>query len=102
HGTVEPSFDYGGSSGNISYFVSGGLLRNNVGIESPDGRSNPIHDHSTQYHGFAYVEDILDPNDRVSAMLGSSTGKFQIPNQAGLQPGGLGGVNGLGPNGVLQ
>jgi outer membrane cobalamin receptor len=86
HGTVEPSFNYGGGAGSFSYLVTGSFLRNDLGIESPDGSSNPIHDHTTQYHGFAYLEDILDEQNRVALMLGSSVGKFQIPNQNGLQP----------------
>ena len=40
HGTIQPSFDYGGSSGNLSYFVSGDFMRNDLGIESPDGSAN--------------------------------------------------------------
>jgi outer membrane receptor protein involved in Fe transport len=86
HGTVEPSLYYGGGAGSFSYLVTGSFLRNNLGIESPDGSSNPIHDHTTQYHGFGYFEDILDDENRVALMLGSSVGKFQIPNQYGLQP----------------
>jgi outer membrane receptor for ferrienterochelin and colicins len=87
HGEITPSFNYGGSSGNINYFVSGDFLRSDLGIESPDGSSNPIHDHTKQYHGFAYLEDILDEQNRLSFALSTSTGDFQIPNQAGLQPG---------------
>src|SRR6202142_2426706 len=87
HGTVEPSFNYGGSDGRLNYFVSGDFLRNDLGIESPDGRSNPDHDHTTQYHGFAYLEYILDDSNRLSAVLSSSVGDFQIPNRAGLTPG---------------
>ncbi len=86
HGTVQPNFNYGGGSGSLSYFVSGDFLRNDLGIESPDGSSNPIHDHTTQYHGFGYLEDILDENNRVALMLGSSVGKFQIPDLYGQQP----------------
>jgi outer membrane receptor for ferrienterochelin and colicins len=86
HGQVQPSINYGGGSGQYSYFVSGDFLRNDLGIESPDGSSNPIHDHTTQYHGFGYFEDILDDDNRIALMLGSSVGKFQIPNQYGLQP----------------
>jgi len=86
HGQVQPSFNYGGGSGQYSYFVSGDFLRNDLGIESPDGSTNPIHDHTTQYHGFGYFEDILNSENRVALMLGSSVGKFQIPNQYGLQP----------------
>src|SRR3984893_7393175 len=85
HGEVLPSINYGGSFGNINYFVSGDFLRNDLGIESPDGRSNPIHDHTTQYHGFGYFEDILDESNRLSLVLSTSVGKFQIPNQAGLK-----------------
>jgi outer membrane receptor for ferrienterochelin and colicins len=87
HGTVQPSFNYGGSSGGLNYFVSGDFLRNDLGIESPDGSSDPLHDHTTQYHGFAYLEDILNDENRLSAVLSTSTGKFQIPNRAGLEPG---------------
>jgi hypothetical protein len=87
HGEVAPSFNYGGSYGNINYYVSGDFLRNDLGIESPDGRSNPIHDHTKQYHSFGYFEDILDENNRLGLVLSTSTGTFQIPNQAGLQPG---------------
>src|SRR6202044_1425942 len=83
HGTFEPSFNYGGSDGNLNYFVSGDFLRNDLGIESPDGSSSPIHDHTTQYHGFAYLEYILDAENRLSAVLSSSVGKFQIPNRRG-------------------
>jgi outer membrane receptor for ferrienterochelin and colicins len=32
HGTVEPSFNYGGSEGRFNYFVSGDFLRNDLGI----------------------------------------------------------------------
>ena len=33
HGTVEPSFNYGGGGGRLNYFVSGDFLRNDLGIE---------------------------------------------------------------------
>ena len=87
HGTVQPSFNYGGSSGGLNYFVSGDFLRNDLGIESPDGTSDPRHDHTKQYHGFAYFEYILDDANRLSAVLSSSTADFQIPDRAGLNPG---------------
>jgi outer membrane cobalamin receptor len=87
HGTFQPSFNYGGSAGNLNYFVSGDFLRNDLGIESPDGSSDPIHDHTTQYHGFAYLEYILDESNRLSAVFSSSTGEFQIPDRPGLEPG---------------
>src|ERR1700678_3491893 len=39
HSTFEPSGWYGGSSGNLSYFASVDMLRNDLGIESPDASS---------------------------------------------------------------
>ena len=87
HGTVQPSFNYGGSAGRLNYFVSGSFLRNDLGIESPDGSSNPIHDHTKQSHGFGYFEYILDEANRVSAVLSTSTGNFQIPQRSGQTPG---------------
>jgi outer membrane receptor for ferrienterochelin and colicins len=86
HGEIQPSLAYGGGAGSFSYFVTGDFLRNDLGIESPDGSSNPIHDHTTQYHGFGYFEDILNDENRVALMLGSSVGKFQIPNLYGVEP----------------
>jgi outer membrane receptor protein involved in Fe transport len=86
HNEIQPSFFHGGSSGSFNYFVTGDFLRNNLGIESPDGSSTPRHDETKQYHGFGYFEYILDPQDRLSWVLGTSHGEFQIPNQVGLMP----------------
>ncbi|MDP9065001.1 MAG: TonB-dependent receptor, partial [Pseudomonadota bacterium] len=86
HGTIAPSFNYGGTAGDFNYFVSGNILRSDLGIESPDGSSNPLHDHTKQYHGFAYVEDILDAENRLSAAISTSTGNFEIPDRVGLVP----------------
>lgn len=86
HSTFQPAAEFGGSSGNFSYYVSGDYKQNDLGIESPDASANPLHDHSTQGHGFAYFEEILDPSNRLSLILGTSDDAFQIPNQRGLQP----------------
>ncbi len=102
HSTLEPSGWYGGSDGPFSYFVSADVLRNDLGIETPDASSEPLHDHSTQTHGFGYIEDILNDNNRLSLVLGLSNEQFQVPDKHGLEPGGVGGITGLGPcgNGV--
>jgi hypothetical protein len=86
HSTVQPSFNYGGGAGRLSYFVSGDLLHSGLGIESPDGRANPIHDRTAQTHVFGYVENILDDKNRLAFMGGSSVGTFQIPNLDNAQP----------------
>jgi len=93
HGELEPSFTWGGARGGTNYFVSGSYLRDNLGIESPDGSADPLHDHTDQIQGFAFVDHILDPQSRLSLMLGTSDESFQIPIRRGLNaadPGGLG------------
>jgi outer membrane receptor for ferrienterochelin and colicins len=86
HSTFQPAAEYGGSAGSFSYYVASDYKQDNLGIESPDGSSNPLHDHTTQAHAFSYLEKILDESNRVSMILGLSDDEFQIPNQRGLQP----------------
>ncbi|MDB5418569.1 MAG: TonB-dependent receptor, partial [Phenylobacterium sp.] len=83
---ITPSVEYGGSWGRSSAFGSLSYTGTDSGIESPDGRSTPIHDHSDQFQGFGYFDHILSDESRVSAILGTSQQSFQIPNVAGLQP----------------
>ncbi|HEV2229725.1 MAG TPA: TonB-dependent receptor [Steroidobacteraceae bacterium] len=96
-GTLQPSFEYGGSSGSLSYYATGDYKQSDVGVESPDASAVPRHDRTEQIHGFGYLEKILDPNNRLSLILGVSDGKYQIPNQRGLEP-----TLGLEVNGVTQ
>ena len=84
HGSMQPSFNYGGSTGSTTYFVTGDFVRNDLGIESPDGTSTPLHDHTKQYHGFGYFEQILDDSNRVAFFAGSADDRFQIPNLSGV------------------
>jgi outer membrane receptor for ferrienterochelin and colicins len=86
HGTYQPAAEFGGSVGQYTYYVTGDYKQDNLGIESPNGSSNPLHDHTAQEHAFGYFEDILDSSNRISLILGLSDDEFQIPNQQGLQP----------------
>ena len=90
HGEIEPSFTFQGHSDNTNFFASGSYIRNDLGIEAPDTRANPLHDHTEQYNGFAYLDRILNPNSRISVIVGTSDNRFQIPNVSGGQNGGLG------------
>jgi outer membrane receptor for ferrienterochelin and colicins len=86
HSTFQPSAEYGGSTDQYTYYVSGDYKQDNLGIESPNSNANPLHDHTTQGHVFSYLEDIVDTDDRLSLIFGLSNDEFQIPNQQGLQP----------------
>jgi outer membrane receptor protein involved in Fe transport len=107
HSEYEPSFDYGGSIGDLNYFVAGDYLADTLGIESPDGSTDPLHDRTKQWHGFAFAQDIIDTHSSLTAIIGTSNDIFQIPNQRGQTPGGVSGIDGLchspaSPNGFLE
>jgi outer membrane receptor protein involved in Fe transport len=80
---LEPSMDYGGRSGPVDYFITVDGLHNDRGIENPTSSYNAIHDTTNQFHGLAYVSGIIDPDTRISLILGGFDGTFQIPNNPG-------------------
>jgi outer membrane receptor protein involved in Fe transport len=84
--TIYPSFTYGGSTGNIDYFVSGSYLRNNIGIENPIHSLNPVKDFSEQAKGFLYLSGIIDETTRLSFISGGAVSQFRLPNNPGQTP----------------
>ncbi len=82
-GWLQPSAEVRGSFGRFNYFVTGDYLQNNRGIESATA-GKPLHDDTQQGHGFGYFEYLLDATSKLSAVAGSFTGQFQIPNQPGV------------------
>ncbi len=86
HGIIQPSAEISGTSGSNSYFVSGSYLHSNIGIESPDSSRTPLHDRTDQWSGFGYFDHIIDDQNKVTLILGTSNQQFQIPNRRGEQP----------------
>ena len=83
---LQPSFEYGGREGPVDWFLTGDYLGNDRGIENPAATFNAIHDLTQQFHGFAYMSGIIDPDTRVSVIGGAFNGRFQIPNNPGQSP----------------
>jgi outer membrane receptor protein involved in Fe transport len=86
HGTITPTFEYGGTVGQTQYFASGRFLQNNLGIENPTSSREAIHDRTSQEKGFFYLSTVLDPTSRLTFMSGISNSTFQIPNNPGQTP----------------
>jgi hypothetical protein len=86
HSTIEPSAMVQGSTGGLSYFLSGSYLKDDLGIENPLPTREVIHDRTRQYRAFGYVSDILSPSSRITAFGGTAIGHFQIPNVPGQEP----------------
>jgi outer membrane receptor protein involved in Fe transport len=85
--TIKPGFEWGGSKGNLNYFVDGSYNHNGIGIENPTPSKNPIHDNTDQFKAFSYLSCVLDDTSRISVMGSASYADFQVPNTPGLSPG---------------
>jgi hypothetical protein len=85
-GTISPSFNYGGSSGETQYFFTGRYMQNNEGLENATPTVDPIHDHTEQGKFFGYVSTMLGDSTRLTYMTGTAISQFQIPNVVGQQP----------------
>jgi outer membrane receptor for ferrienterochelin and colicins len=94
HDMIEPSIEYGGSTGSTNFFVSGDYRQNNLGLENVDSSRTAIHDKTRQYQGFVYLDHILSDSDRISFVGGYSNQYFQIPNPRGIQADGTYSVGG--------
>ncbi|WP_036167102.1 TonB-dependent receptor [Massilia sp. 9096] len=87
HNDVEPSAEFFGTQGNLSYYLSGSYVRNNLGIENPQPTRNALHDHTQQTKSFGNLSYFIDDQTRVGLMFGTYNGHFQIPNNPDQAPG---------------
>lgn len=84
---VEPSAEFFGTQGALSYYFSGSYLRNNIGIENPQPTSNALHDRTEQAKTFGNLSYFVNDDTRVGLMFGTYNGRFQIPNNPNQAPG---------------
>ncbi len=106
-GTIQPWFEYGGTAGGncgstrlalgtsscfpgVQYYFTGRYLQTLEGIENPTPSANPIHDFSQQEKGFGYLSGFIDPDTRLSLIMGTATSAFQIPDVPGQPVGQMG------------
>jgi len=82
HGQFEPAFEYTGASGSTSWFASASYLRDAVGLPSPDGSRAAPHDHAHQFDGLAFIDHVIDPQSRLSLVIGTADDTNQIPEAA--------------------
>jgi len=75
--------ELGGTAGDFTYFVTGTLLADKLGIESPTADRNPLHDRTRQDNGFGYFSYHLSNDSRLSLMFGTADNSFQIPDTTG-------------------
>src|SRR5437763_9967244 len=77
--TVAPSVEYGGVTGNLTYYVLGSYLHSGIGIENPTTSSNTIHDDTDQHKRFGYFSYFIDDTSRLTLLLSGNDSNFEIP-----------------------
>jgi HoxN/HupN/NixA family high-affinity nickel-transporter len=92
--TAEPSFEWAGCKGKLSYYVTGYYEYSDRGLDSATPAPTPIHDYTNQGQGFGYFTYDLSPSTRLSLITGLTMMNNQFPNVPG-QPAlyNLAGVN---------
>jgi outer membrane receptor protein involved in Fe transport len=98
YATINPSLEYGTSIDGYDLYFSGDYLKTDHGVNGVTGNYNQIHDFTQQTHDFAYLDKIIDANNKISLMAGEFNSAFQIPNNPG-QPT-LAGVTAINGNPV--
>jgi outer membrane receptor for ferrienterochelin and colicin len=83
---LEPSLQYGGSSGKWSWYFEGDYTHDALGIENPTPSDWAIHDQTDQYRGFGYLSYLIDDTSRLTFFGGASYQNYQIPDNPGQTP----------------
>jgi outer membrane receptor protein involved in Fe transport len=84
--TVNPSFEWGGTTSNLDYFIAASYLHDNLGIDNTTANPTPLHDMTDQEKFFGYFSHPIDQTSRLTLLLSSSDAGFQIPDTGGLGP----------------
>jgi TonB dependent receptor/Carboxypeptidase regulatory-like domain/TonB-dependent Receptor Plug Domain len=83
-GTFEPSANYAGCAGDISYFVSGLYNQSNTAYSSATPGANAIHDNTNEGQFFGIFTDRLDQTTKLSFIASAAGSNNQLPNVPNL------------------
>jgi hypothetical protein len=83
---VQPSGQFGGCAGKLSYYVNGLYSQGNDAFSSATPGPNPIHDFTRRGQAFGFFAYQLSSTTRLSVVLSAAASDNQLPNQAGLAP----------------
>ena len=86
NGHNEESGEIAGARGPISYYLTGSLLHDGMGIENPTPDRTALHDQTQQVKGFGTLSYVLGDSSRVNFMFGVSDNHFEIPDVPGQTP----------------
>jgi hypothetical protein len=84
--TFEPSVQYAGCSGKLSYYVNALYGRSNTAFSSATPGPTPIHDETNQGQAFGFFTYQIDPETRLSVVTTGAASNNQLPNVPNLAP----------------
>jgi outer membrane receptor protein involved in Fe transport len=84
--TLQPSFEYGGCNGPLSYYYTGTFLHDNLAFSSATPGPTPKHNITNQGQGFGYFTYAINPLTKLSMITGVSVNNSELPTQPGLPP----------------
>ncbi len=84
--TIQPSVQYSGCNGKLSYFVSGLVSQSNTAFSSATPGANPVHDWTDQGQGFGFFSYEIDATTKISLLTSTAASNNQLPNVPGLTP----------------
>ncbi len=85
-GMFQPSVEYGGCAGRLSYYVSTLYSQSNTAFSSATPGPDAIHDWTNQGQGFGFFSYALDPFTKLSVIASAAGSNNQLPNVPGLTP----------------
>ena len=59
------------------------MTRMTSSVEPPTGPNNAAHDDTKQDSEFGYASYIINPDRRLSVIVGNTSNRFEIPNNPG-------------------
>ncbi|MCK9687459.1 TonB-dependent receptor [Scleromatobacter humisilvae] len=86
NGHHEESGEIAGAKGPLSWYLTGSLLKDGMGIENPTSSRSALHDQTQQTKGFGTLSYLLGDDSRLNFMFGVSNNHFEIPDVPGQTP----------------
>ena len=85
-GTFQPSVQYGGCAGRLSYYISTLYSQSNTAFSSATPGPDAIHDWTNQGQGFGFFFYALDAYTKLSVIASAAGSNNQLPNVPDLTP----------------
>jgi hypothetical protein len=85
-GMIQPSAQYAGCEGALSYYSSVLYSQNNMAFSSATPGANPIHDWTNQGQGFGVLSYSLNSYTKLSLIVSTALSDNQLPNVPNVAP----------------